>query len=218
MVCDGLGYAIHSTIDELWWAYRQAEIILIDMPIGLPDAAPRPVDAAAWAVLGVRRSSVFAVPVRRAVYAESYQQGCEINQQATGKKFSKQLWNITPKIREVDKLLQADDHARQVIKESHPEVVFTMLNGQPMQHNKKTAEGFAERLMVLHRFKPEAENIIQRGMTAYKRGDVARDDLVDALVLAVAAESGNFKTLPPVPSHDSTGLPMQIVYSERPAR
>jgi len=53
----------------------------------------------------VRKSSIFPVPCREAVYAETYEKACEVNKLLTGKLISKQAWNIVPKIRDVDRFL-----------------------------------------------------------------------------------------------------------------
>ncbi|TDF97726.1 DUF429 domain-containing protein [Paenibacillus piri] len=53
-------------------------------------------------------------------------------------------------------------------------------------------------------------------MLSYPRKDVSRDDLVDALVLAVSAAAGKGRLVPvpdpPVP--DDCGLPMAIWYGK----
>ncbi|GAB4522949.1 MAG: DUF429 domain-containing protein [Anaerolineae bacterium] len=210
-----LVWRLYPTISALWAVHARDAHILIDIPIGLPEVGPRLTEAAARQVLGARRSSVFSVPVRAAVYAESYPAGCAINAQRTGKKFSKQLWNIAPKIREVDALLHTEPSARTVLKESHPEVVFWALNGNvPLLHPKKTEAGYAERLVLLNRLLPDAAQVVEAGLRQFKRAEVARDDLVDALALAAAASIGRLKSLPDHPETDAAGLPMQIVYPE----
>ena len=66
-------------------ATRQAELLLVDIPIGLPETgAERACDLMARRLLGPRKSSVFPVPVRQAVHAPTYQEACDLNATATG--------------------------------------------------------------------------------------------------------------------------------------
>ena len=59
-----------------------------------------------------------------------------------GKAFSKQAFGILPKIRELDRFMTSP--LQEWVREAHPEVVFSVLGGAPMEHRKKTAEGKAE--------------------------------------------------------------------------
>ena len=94
-------------------APERPAIVAVDMPIGLPKCRPRRRTAAENAVrplLGARQSSVFSVPSRAAIYAGDYSQACQVAQETSEppRKVSKQLFNIAPKIREVDTVLRAD--------------------------------------------------------------------------------------------------------------
>ncbi|MGF1740318.1 DUF429 domain-containing protein [Vibrio profundum] len=163
---------------------------LIDMPIGFstPEQPDRLCDKAARAILKERRSSVFTVPCREAVYCESYEQACEINVQRLGKKFSKQTWGIVPKMREVDAFVRC--HVIQStlkVRESHPEVVFTGLAGRPMSFNKKTTQGRDERLAVLKYYAPQWFEGLLLEMARVPRKVAELDDLIDAFVLMLSA-------------------------------
>ena len=63
---------VFEDLTELWQAHRGADVILIDMPIGLLQTGPaeRQCEREARVQLGARRSSVFPVPCREAVYAQ----------------------------------------------------------------------------------------------------------------------------------------------------
>lgn len=210
-----LEQAIYPHFANIVAKYKSAAPhILVDMPIGLPESGSRGCDVAARKVLSLRRSSVFAIPVRAAFAAETYPEACDINQRITGKRFAKQTWHIMPKIREVDALLRQDHDLVSQVLEAHPEVVFYGLAGQPMAHNKKTAEGYQQRIDVLAGFMPHVAEDIAHIERQYKKTQVMRDDIVDAYALAIAAKHGNLATLPEKPAHDAEGLPMQIVYSK----
>lgn len=196
-----------------------ARAVFIDIPIGLPGngVAERLCDREARRKLGpYRSSSVFPVPARESLRARDFSHALEINRRSTGRGISKQSWLITPKISAVDKLMRADNKMRGVLRESHPEVCFWALNGaKAMQHNKKTPDGRTERMALLRRYFAATDTVFDQAMTRYRRKQVARDDVVDALVLAVSARLGaqRYRTLPADPPHDAAGLAMEMVFS-----
>ena len=209
---------IFHRLEMIWQAYSGAALILLDMPIGLPaSGAARACDRAARRLLGSRGASVFSPPCRPAAYASSYEEASKLNFGLTGKKISKQTWFITPKIREADQLLRAEPLARTRMLEAHPEVAFAVLAGAPLQHSKKKEAGFQERMKILNPFFPAAEEIVVDLLQRYLRREVARDDIVDALCLAVHArlklEYGLGRLPYDPPPTDGEGLPMQIVYA-----
>ena len=63
---------VYKTIDEVWNAMNSPSMMLIDIPIGLPDSNKRICDVQARKLLGRRGSSVFAVPCRKALQAKRY--------------------------------------------------------------------------------------------------------------------------------------------------
>ena len=226
-------------------------LILIDIPIGLKSggSGERLSDLGARKILKTRKSSIFPVPCREAVYAETYGQACEINEKLTGKRISKQAWNILPRIRDVDGFLisslesrgksaGADESGsegvdiRDLIWETGPEICFQAFAGQPMKYSKKKEEGFLERKEVLKNiekilkkiglsadetFKDKVlvDEILETALSRYRRKDVARDDILDALVAAFTAKIGHrygFEYVPPDPDTDAEGLRIQLVY------
>ena len=211
-----------KSISNFWHKHgKSARQILIDMPIGLTDVKDgRLAEKSARDVLKKRRSSVFAVPTRSAIAygaehgfsSEAYSIACEINHQIEGKKFSKQSWNISAKIHEVNQFLVNTPSAQSIIKESHPEVLFWALNEHhPMRYSKKTGLGFMERLARISPYQVNALDIIRQTYDDFSKVSLD-DDIVDALVCAVCARLGNFATLPPSPRLNADGLPMQMVY------
>ena len=195
-----------------------ATAALIDIPIGLPDKGveERLCDREARRKLGRGRgSSVFPVPARASLRARDFAEALAINRQITGRGISKQSWLIAPKIRAVDDLMQADRSLRGVLRESHPEVCFWALNGaKSMRYKKKTPEGRDERMALLLKLFPAADSLFNEATTRYRRKEVAQDDIVDALVLAVSARlgAGRYRSLPADPPRDATGLAMEMVF------
>ena len=207
----------------LWKKHREADLILVDIPIGLKEGGPeaRRCDAEARKILGPRKSSVFPVPCRSAVYQLNYDAAIKENLRRTGKSIFKAVWMIVPKIREVDELLSQDGSARNRMRESHPEVCFWALNGgRPMAFNKKTGAGQAERQAVLENILSPIFSDLAHLMSAtwtFNRQEVAPDDVLDALALAATAFLGQNRgpaTIPAEPDTDTRGLPMEMVYAE----
>ncbi len=205
-------------VDGIAGIARSAKAILIDIPIGLLDAEPeeRACDREARRLLAPKRgSSVFPAPARATLHARNYPQALAVNRRATGRGLSRQSWAIVAKIRTVDDLLQTNRRLRTVLRECHPELCFRALNGgKPMRHNKKTAAGRRERMAILRRFFPPADELYEEARVSYRRDQLALDDIVDAMAAAVTAKrgAGNYRTLPARPPRDATGLAMEMVY------
>ena len=218
LVRDGKWTAeLFSDISTLWDGCTEAELILVDIPIGLRENGKqeRMCDLEARKLLSpYRRGSVFPVPCRAALYIEEYGDASRINFNITGRRLSRQSWNIMPKIRQMDQLLNDVPRARTKIREIHPEICFHGLAGRPMIRSKRTAEGLLERLDILASVCGEAWDIYRTCMAKYRRAQVARDDILDALVGAVMARAGeeNLTTIPEEPQRDERGLPMEMVY------
>lgn len=222
-VCIGLGpgavwqaEVVRST-DRLADLATGAQLTLIDVPIGLLDSGreERVCDREARRVLGPpRASSVFPAPARGTLSAKTYEAASELNHELTGRRLSRQSWAIAPKIREIDQLLRERADLRGKLRECHPEVCFWALNGmRPMQYNKRTADGRNERLTLLSQHLPMVDMIVNEVAGAWRRGEVAWDDIIDALVATVTAKLGYGKlmTLPEKPPVDECGLAMEMV-------
>lgn len=158
----------------------------IDIPIGLPARDPRCCDREARFLLGPRRSSVFPAPVRSVLAAHAYADACAISRQASGKAISKQLYNIVPKIREVDAAMSARPGLQEQLFEMCPELSFAVMAGVPMTHPKRTAAGRRERLDALRAaFDGEGNQSHQLAaldaLAASPPPGAACDDVLDAL-------------------------------------
>jgi predicted RNase H-like nuclease len=207
-----------SLIDFLEKNYSHAEpLILIDIPIGLKEggAGERLADTGTRKILKARKSSIFPVPCRKAVYAETYEKACEVNEKLTGKRISKQAWNIVPKIRDVDSFLVKNENYREKVREVGPEICFQAFAGFPMKYSKKKAEGFLEREETLSNVCKCVDEIIGYSLSEYRRKDLSKDDILDALASALTAKKGSkygFVYVPCEPEIDSRGLKIQMVY------
>jgi predicted RNase H-like nuclease len=209
--------AVFEEIGELWHRYEDAaERVLIDMPIGLikDGEERRKCDELARSVLGPRSRSVFTPPVREATRRHGYKAAKRVNERKSGRSLSKQAFNISQGIAAVDDLLRNVPEARDAFAESHPEVCFRALAGEPLEHSKRKAGGYAERMRTLATFDADAPAVVQSAAEAAGGEDVAVDDVLDATVLAYATKPGPGErySLPLDPPTDAKGLPMRIVY------
>ena len=225
------GWFCVSLNDNGDWSYRvipnaksldeyvgHADSVLIDIPIGLHDSGTeeRQCDKEARRMLTPKRSSsVFPAPARQTLQADNYEQAQQFNRSSIGRGLSQQSWNIVPKIREIDALLLSKPSLQGVLRECHPELCFWALNGtNAMLYNKKKEEGRHERLAVLENYFAPCHELFEQASSRYLRRQLARDDIIDAMVCAVTAKFGynNYTTVPALPSKDMRGLPMEIVF------
>lgn len=173
---------------------------LIDIPIGLPESKIRKCDQEARDFLAPERHySVFNCPVKDAVYAENYSKACKINEEKTGKRISRQAWNITPKIREADREAEKRD-----LVEAHPEVFFKTLDKNSVVESKTSEEGLKARKKVLNKFGDTS--VIKE----FERENVSKDDILDAVVLSLGKEL-DLKSIPESPCRDGKNLEMKIM-------
>ena len=197
---------VFRTFDEILKKHKK-KVILIDLPVGLPETI-RDLDRSARKKFDVQPSSIFSVPCRAAIYADSYQEACEVNERKTGKKISKQIWNIAPKIREVDRCLRVRPELRRYVFESHPEVCFSVIKGDRLTYSKKKPEGLEERLELLEKLDESARQRFNQALADFPRGVIARDDAVDAIILGLVA--ANFRLFQAGITNDGCGLPIRL--------
>lgn len=208
--------AVFRSFHAIWEAHRDAQLILVDMPIGLPGGKvkTRAADSLARKLLGKRGSSVFTPGVRSLLVCRTYEEACRENRKVTGKKITLQYWNLIPKIADVDSFLTTTPDAIGRVLESHPELCFEKASIKSINYGKKTADGIGERLEILRKYFPDSQEVYTRVLKQYRRKDVARDDIVDAMILAVTAREsrGAMRSLPDPLEMDERNLPMAIWY------
>lgn len=210
-----LEFDVSGSAEELLSRRPLPDVVGIDIPIGLTDAGPRDCDKLARRLLGrPRSSSVFPAPIRPALGAASRLEASRIRQAADGSGVGAQAFNLYAKIRDVDEVLRTRPELRGRVREVHPEVSFRALNGgEAVAASKKTAAGQATRRRLLtEHFGSRALDAVR---AAFRRGDVAADDVLDALAVLWTAERilrGEAVTLPANPPRDAAGLVMEIVY------
>ena len=189
-------------------------LLLVDVPVGLPECGARQADRLARQFLGwPRMCSVFSAPIRPVLGASDWAAASAIRREVEGKGMSWQAWGIEPKVREMDEAIQALDGSQSRVREGHPEVSFAAWAGRPMQYTKKRAAGRAEREDLINAH--YGDDAVECLWPRIRGQGVARDDLVDAFAMLWSAErlaAGQDEVLPPTPEYDDTGLRMEIVY------
>jgi predicted RNase H-like nuclease len=194
-----------ATIDDIAGAAPDAEVVGIDIPIGLSDDRPRQADLAARAAVGPRRSSVFVTPIRAALEAPTHAAATAISVAVTGSGVSQQAFGLRAKIFEVERWLPSAPCA---VYEVHPELSFTTMSGRPPTAPKKSWHGMVERRAALAR-----EGIGLDHIDPHVGALVGIDDLLDAAAVAWSARrlrSGHAIALPDPPERDASGRPMAI--------
>ncbi|HLR24694.1 MAG TPA: DUF429 domain-containing protein [Fodinibius sp.] len=212
------GYWLVESDEKLKEFLLEYDRIFIDVPIGLTDEEyTRDCDRELRKMLGGEyAASVFSPPVRPALHAPTYAEASMTSYEITGKKVTLQSWNITPNIKTIDHFLQEKKSLREKVFESHPELLFRILNGNnSILQKKATKKGLRHRLGLLKNQSKYADDFFRDIKEEYRRNQVDEDDIVDAMALALFARYSvdeEIKTLPEEVPVDSTGLPMAIHY------
>jgi predicted RNase H-like nuclease len=181
------------------------DVVAIDMPIGLPDTAPRKADLLARAAIGRLSSSVFTTPVRAALQAPTHSEAVLINRELTGQGLSIQAYGLRAKLFEVDEWI---GRATTRVVEVHPEVSFAYLAGAPLTVRKSTWAGAERRRALL-----AAAGIPLAGELGLAGLAVGVDDVLDAGAAAWSAlrvAQGQAVSLPNPPETFTDGRPAAI--------
>ena len=194
-------------------------MIAVDMPIGLPERSGiggRPADVEARATLGGRQSSLFPLPARAAVMEADYGQACAaaLRHSDPPRKVSRQMFNLFPKIREIDRLMTPALQDRVV--ECHPEVAFWAMNSETaLDEPKKVKSRAHEPGLALRRRLLAAAGFPASFLEArpFRASEAGADDLLDACACAWTAGrvlAGTARCFPAEPPLDARGLRQEI--------
>lgn len=222
---------VFATFADLIDSLPLNAVVAVDMPIGLPELTGpggRGPEALVRPLLEKRKSSVFSIPSRGAIYAstipfttidrwyQDHRDACRVARQTSAppRGVSIQAFAIFTKIREIDLLLRARPDLRDRVIESHPEVAFWRLNGERAMETPKKIKGrinpagMAERRAVL-----EHCGLDRRFVTQPAPADAYADDFLDACAMFLVAErfsKGEATSFPQVPMRDLLGIPIAI--------
>ncbi len=208
-------YDVYPTFIELMRDNKDLDRILIDIPIGLSSKKhPRTIDKEMRKELQNRRSTVFNAPCRAAVYEKDNEKARQLNIQIEGKSLSIQSLFIREKIREVDQFLVESNSVVELI-ESHPEICFKHLNQNIVQTKKSKSEGIDERLKIIENYDSQLLDLYKSAIKIFKRSEVKKDDIVDAMVLCLAnrlAKGNTLSFLTDSNTIDEEGIKMRVAF------
>jgi threonine dehydratase len=180
-LCGRFEDVIHETVS--------CDVTVVDIPIGLPTgASERFCDTQARKAICDRRvsnahSRVFRAPPRSALQQLDWQAFQKHITKLTGVSPTKQAFDFSAKIRDVDNSMNPE--LQQRILEFHPEPTWKRLAGCTLQ-SKHTASGLLQRLKVLQEAQMDCILGLVDDPAARK---VTLDDLLDAIVGLAVADS-----------------------------
>ena len=177
-----------TSADTLWdicKTYQDADAVLIDLPVGLPESKE---DEGLRSEAELRKvlhgCSAAAVPCRQAVYAADDNAAREENIRVLGRTISPQQTAQRHLLREIDELLLYHNEWKNVLRESRAQVL-----------------GDSRRLII----QQYREQLAEAG---------AKRELEDALCLAVIGQMecrNGSETIPAIPCNDARGVRMQVI-------
>ena len=170
---DRASMADHPTFADVLVAAADADVIGVDIPIGLPSSPGRPADQAARTALSPYSGRVFPTFPRQVISAPTYAEA--VARCGDGPKISRQSYGFRAKILEVDA-----HRADRRIVEVHPELSFAAMAGAPLV-SKKTWNGQMRRRALL------AARGIELPDDLAAAGRVPVDDVLDAAAAAWTA-------------------------------
>lgn len=184
-----------------------AQLMVVDIPIGLPPTDSREADREARSFLSPRGSCVFPTPLRVALQQPTYELAKAASRaaHARGMALSKQAHELGPKILEVDTYRLAP---LVPVLEGHPEVSFRAMTGTALTPKRRLA-GREERRLAL-----ALEGIDVPSEASSSLPGAAPDDVLDAAAMAWTAlrvMRGEAVSLPS-PPEQLDGWPAAIWY------
>lgn len=218
---DGYDHAdVFDGVGDCWLRYQDvADCLLVDVPIGLPADGDRVCDRLARDLLGTQAAAVVSPPVPEAIRKRRYGVANRVHERQTGEPLSERAFAMSDAIAVLGDLLDEFPRASDVVAESNPELCYRAFAGAPLERDRATAGGYAERMRTLASLDRDAPPAVQSAAEDVAGHDVAVVDVLDAMALAYTAwpGAGDSYTLPPDPPTASDGSPMRLVYrAEKP--
>jgi predicted RNase H-like nuclease len=187
---------LYEDFSEVYKDNQEAQV-LVDIPIGLPTRSRRRCDIEARDLLGCRGNSVFFPPCESAAAIGDYDEANAKHREEMGHGLSQQSHAISDKINEVQAVVSETYDGP--IYESHPELCFYALNGQPIAYSKSSKRGLAFRRQVLEQKRSGMDVEYEQVLDDTLRKNVRRDDILDSMALALAAQSEQLQSVPEDP-------------------
>jgi predicted RNase H-like nuclease len=136
------------TFDKLY-EDRSLDLIVIDIPIGLPEKGYRRADLVAKRFLRHRHVCVFPAPTRLILDCSYREQASDRCVEVGDKRVNVFQWAIVPKVKCIDLALRQHKNPQDRFREGHPEVSFALLNQKTPLSSKKKKAGGDRRLGLL---------------------------------------------------------------------
>jgi predicted RNase H-like nuclease len=181
-----------------------AQVVAIDMPIGLPIDGTRECDALARQRVGKRRSSVFLAPPTRVLDAPSHAAATAAAVALTGVGVSQQAYALRARVADVAELAETDSRVIEV----HPEVSSWAMAEHEIEFSKHTWNGHRQRLDLLSNEGIELPEGLLEGLA----GLAGVDDVVDAVAAAWSAARYAAQAAKPLPEGAQPGDRLVIWY------
>jgi predicted RNase H-like nuclease len=206
---------VFEGIGDCWLRYQDdVERLLVDVPFGLSEDGDRECDRLARDLLGPQAAAVVSPPVPDAVRKRRYGVASRVHERQTGTPLPERAFAMSDAIAVLDDLLKEFPRASEVVAESNPELCYRAFAGSPLERDRGTAGGYAERMRTLASLDRDAPPAVQAAAEAVAGHDIAVTDVLDAMALAYTAwpGGGDLYSLPPDPPTDTDGNPMRLVY------
>jgi len=173
-----LSFHIIDNLDDDFLKKDNISHIGIDIPLILSKTGKRFADIEARAILKKRSCTIFSPPTLSALKANNYIEASEINFRQSGKRLSKQSWNLFTKIKQAQKFLKYNNKIN--LFEIHPELSFMAMNNMNLVlESKKTIIGKKIRIKLIKRFFPSFSFELIR--EKYNKTEVLDDDILDSI-------------------------------------
>ncbi|MDC0183167.1 DUF429 domain-containing protein [Nitrosomonadales bacterium] len=173
-----LSFHIIENLDDNYLKKGNISHIGIDIPLILSETGKRFAETEARTILKKRSCTIFSPPTFSALKANNYIEASEINFRQSGKRLSKQSWNLFPKIKQAQKFLKYNNKIN--LFEIHPELSFMAMNDMNLVlESKKTIIGKKIRIKLIKRFFPSFSFELVR--KKYNKNEVLDDDILDSI-------------------------------------
>ncbi|MGV0874269.1 DUF429 domain-containing protein [Mycolicibacterium sp. XJ879] len=193
-------------LDDLVARLTDADVVAVDIPLGLVQSGERTADRAARAMLGRRGASVYITPPRPVFDEPDYDAAKRRCKALAGWMPSRQAWGLRAKVLEANRLYDTGT----ALHEVHPELSFQRLGLRFEDGAKKTWRGQRARLRVL----AQAGVVVPEDLGA-EVGQVPADDVLDAAAVAWSADRiarGEAVCVPDPPQRNEHGQLIAIWY------
>jgi predicted RNase H-like nuclease len=181
-----------------------AEVVGVDIPLGLTERGWRQADLVTKTRLGRRSSTLFLTPPRAAFAEECHAAASARCRELTSRGFSIQAWGLRPKLLEANTLY---DEGGRTLREVHPELSFITMGLPRSAPAKKTWAGHRARLGLLSSVGIDIPGELGAA------GLAPPDDVLDAAAAAWTADRiarGVAQSVPHPPQLNERGQQMAI--------